>query len=187
MLTTIREIGQANAEEFNRTISKNLLSYGSNQYNTIAESLRISKNENPSSSSNVVFYIGDPALMLAIPKPRINLTKVNDIVISQAIPDLKSLSKIKISGEITDENNTLLSNYNGELATAIFDKLITNTTLNNDGFSPPMQFKTLGETIFRGNASVTNGQFEFSFVVPRDIRVPVDNGRISFYSKKTNR
>jgi len=185
MLTTIRSIGQFNAENFNDSLSKNLLSYGSNQYTTISEALRISKNENPSSSSNVIFYIGDPALMLAIPKPRINLTKINDIVISQAIPDLKSLSKIKISGEITDENNTLLSNYNGELATAIFDKLITTSTLNNDGFSPAMSFKTLGETIFRGNASVTNGQFEFSFVVPRDIRIPVDYGRISFYSKKT--
>jgi len=184
MLTTIRTIGQFNAENFNDNLSKNLLSYGSNQYNSIAESLRISKNENPSSSSNVVVYIGDPALMLAIPKPRINLTKVNDIVISQPIPDLKSLAKIKISGEITDENNVLLSNYNGELATAIFDKMITSTTLNNDGYSPTMSFKTLGETIFRGNASVTNGQFEFSFVVPRDIRIPVDNGRISFYAKK---
>ncbi|WPO80626.1 type IX secretion system sortase PorU [Flavobacterium sp. KACC 22761] len=184
MLTTIRSIGQFNAENFNDSLSKNLLSYGSNQYTTISEALRISKNENPSSSSNVIFYIGDPALMLAIPKPRINLTKINDIAISQAIPDLKSLSKIKISGEITDENNTLLSNYNGELATAIFDKLITTSTLNNDGFSPAMSFKTLGETIFRGNASVTNGQFEFSFVVPRDIRIPVDYGRISFYSKK---
>jgi len=184
MLTTIRAIGQFNAEDFNDSLSKNLLSYGSNQYTSIAEALRISKNENPSSASNVIFYIGDPALMLAIPKPRINLTKVNDVVISQSIPDFKSLAKIKISGEITDENNTLLSNYNGELATAIFDKLITTTTLNNDGYSPAMSFKILGETIFRGNASVTNGQFEFSFVVPRDIRVPVDYGRISFYSKK---
>jgi hypothetical protein len=184
MLTTIRAIGQYNAEDFNDNLSKNLFSYGSNQYNTIAETLRISKNENPSSASNVIFYLGDPALMLAIPKPRINLTKVNDIVISQPIPDFKSLAKIKITGEITDENNTLLSNYNGELATAIFDKLITSTTLNNDGYSPAMSFKILGETIFRGNASVTNGQFEFSFVVPRDIRVPLDYGRISFYSKK---
>jgi hypothetical protein len=184
MLTTIRAIGQFNAENFNDNLSKNLFSYGSNQYTTIAEALRISKNENPSYSSNVIFYIGDPALMLAIPKPRINLTKVNDIVISQPIPDLKSLSKIKISGEITDENNVLLSNYNGELATAIFDKLITTATLNNDGYSPAMSFKTLGETIFRGNATVTNGQFEFSFVVPRDIRIPVDYGKISFYSKK---
>ncbi|OMQ11017.1 type IX secretion system sortase PorU [[Flexibacter] sp. ATCC 35103] len=184
MLTTIRAIGQYNAEDFNDSLSRNLFSYGSNQYTSIAEALRISKNENPSSASNVIFYLGDPALMLAIPKPRINLTKVNDIVISQSIPDFKSLSKIKITGEITDENNTLLSNYNGELATAIFDKLITTTTLNNDGYSPAMSFKILGETIFRGNASVTNGQFEFSFVVPRDIRVPVDYGRISFYSKK---
>ncbi|MFD1603772.1 type IX secretion system sortase PorU [Flavobacterium artemisiae] len=184
MLTTIRSIGQFNAENFNDNLSKNLLSYGSNQYNTIAETLRISKNENPSSSSNVIFYIGDPALMLAIPKPRINLTKVNDIPINQTLPDFKSLSKIKISGEITDENNNILSNYNGELATAIFDKMLTTSTLNNDGYSPSMQFKTLGETIFRGNASVTNGQFEFSFVVPRDIRIPVDNGRISFFSKK---
>ena len=184
MLTTIRSIGQFNAENFNDNLSKNLFSYGSNQYTTIAEALRISKNENPSSSSNVIFYIGDPALMLAIPKPRINLTKVNDIPISQPIPDLKSLSKIKITGEITDENNTLLGNYNGELATAIFDKLITTSTLNNDGYSPAISFKTLGETIFRGNATVTNGQFEFSFVVPRDIRIQVDYGKISFYSKK---
>ena len=186
MLTTIRAIGQYNAENFNDSLSKNLFSYGSNQYTTIAEALRISKNENPSSASNVIFYLGDPALMLAIPKPRINLTKINDIVISQSIPDFKSLAKIKITGEITDENNNLLSNYNGELSTAIFDKLITTTTLNNDGYSPAMSFKILGETIFRGNASVTNGQFEFSFVVPRDIRVPVDYGRISFYSKKTS-
>ena len=184
MLTTIRAIGQFNAENFNDSLSKNLLSYGSNQYTTIAEALRISKNENPSSSSNVIFYIGDPALMLAVPKPRINLTKVNDIPISQPIPDLKSLSKIKITGEVTDENNILLSNYNGELASAIFDKLITTSTLNNDGYSPAMPFKTLGETIFRGNATVSNGRFEFSFVVPRDIRIPVDYGKISFYSKK---
>lgn len=184
MLTTIRSIGQYNAENFNDILTKNLLSFGSNQYTTIAEALRVSKNENPSSSSNVIFYLGDPAIMLAIPKPRINLTKVNDIPVSGTIEDFKSLAKIKISGEITDENKNLLSNYNGQLSTAIFDKLITNTTLNNDGYSPSIQFKTLGETIFRGNASVTNGQFEFSFVVPRDIRIPVNNGRISFYSKK---
>ncbi len=47
-----------------------------------------------------------------------------------------------------------------------------------------MPFDILGETIFRGNASVTNGQFEFSFIVPRDIRIPLANGKISFYAKK---
>ena len=47
-----------------------------------------------------------------------------------------------------------------------------------------MSFTSLGETIFRGNASVNNGQFEFGFVVPKDIKIPVGNGRISFYAKR---
>ncbi|MFV5686472.1 type IX secretion system sortase PorU [Flavobacterium sp. GB2R13] len=184
MITTIRAIGQYNAENFNDILSENLLSFGSNQYTSIAETLRLSKNSNPNSATNVVFYIGDPALMLAIPKPKISLTKVNDVSISQPVDDFKSLAKIKLTGEITDENNNLLSNYNGEVSTTIFDKIIPRTTLNNDGNSAPINFNVLGETIFRGNASVTNGKFEFSFVVPRDIRIPLANGRISFYAKK---
>ncbi|MBF2709496.1 type IX secretion system sortase PorU [Flavobacterium soyangense] len=184
MITTIREIGQFSAENFNDVLAKNLFSYGSNQYYSIAESLRISKNSNPNSSTNVVFYIGDPALMLAIAKPKIRLTKVNDIPVSQPFDDFKSLAKMKITGEITDEKNIPLTNYNGELSTIIFDKFITRTTLNNDGYSPSIPFNILGETIFRGNASVKNGQFEFSFIVPRDIRVPLANGKISFYAKK---
>jgi hypothetical protein len=36
------------------------------------------------------FYLGDPALMLAIPKPKIKLTKVNDVP-SQTTDDFKSL------------------------------------------------------------------------------------------------
>ncbi len=184
MITTTREIGQFSAENFNDHLAKNLFSYGSNQYYSIAESLRIAKNSNPNSSTNVVFYIGDPAIMLAIAKPKIRLTKVNDIPVSQPFDDFKSLAKVKITGEITDEFNAPLTNYNGELSTTIFDKFITRTTLNNDGYSTPISFNVLGETIFRGNASVTNGQFEFSFIVPRDIRVPLANGKISFYAKK---
>jgi hypothetical protein len=184
MITTIRSIGQFSAETFNDTFTRNLLSYGSNQYTSIAEALRISKNSNPNSATNVVFYIGDPALMLAIPRPKIRLTKVNDIPVSQAIEDFKSLTKIKITGEVSDENNNIISNYNGEVTSMIFDKMLNRTTLNNDGNSPPINFNVLGETIFRGSASVVNGQFEYSFIVPRDIRIPLANGRISFYAKK---
>jgi hypothetical protein len=121
--------------------------------------------------------------MLAIPKPKIKLTKVNDVLVSQTTDDFKSLVRMKVSGEITDENDMLLTNYNGEVSTTIFDKTIPRTTLNN-GNSPAINFDTLGETIFRGNASIANGLFEFSFVVPRDIRIPLADGRISFYAKK---
>lgn len=184
LISTIREIGQYSAENFNDVFAKHLFSYGSNQYVSIAEALRVSKNENSNAATNVVLYLGDPALFLAIPKPKVVLTKVNDIPISQPIPDFKSLAKMKISGEVTDENNIPITNYSGVVSAILFDKSITKSTLNNDGNSPAINFTTLGEAIFRGNASVTNGQFECSFIIPKDIRIPVDNGRMSFYAQQ---
>ena len=189
MITTVRSIFQGPAEIFNKRLSSYLFSYDSgsatNEYTTIAEALRRTKNNfYNASSANVVMYLGDPALMLSIPKPQVRLTKVNDAPVSGPVDDLQSLGFVKLAGEVTDENNIPLTNYNGQLAVNIFDKTITRTTLNNDGNAPPMTFNILGETIFRGNASVANGQFEFGFVVPRDIRVPVGNGRISFYAKR---
>ena len=47
-----------------------------------------------------------------------------------------------------------------------------------------MNFKTLGETIFKGQASVKNGLFDINFVVPRDIGIPVGNGKVSFYANR---
>lgn len=196
MITTVREIGQSTGQTFNESLSKYLFSYGSSQYTSIAEALRLTKNN--SVSTNVVFYIGDPALMLAIPKPQISLTKVNDMPITGTIDDFKSLSYVKLSGEITDENNNPLPAYNGELAVQIFDKKIQRVTLRNDNIDAAtnvvnnittttgtvLPFTTNGETIFRGNAAIVNGKFEFGFVVPRDITTNIDYGRISFYSKR---
>jgi hypothetical protein len=184
LVTTIRSIGQFSAENFNDLFTKNLLSYGTNEYESIAEALRVSKNQNPNSATNVVLYLGDPALILAMPKPKVVLSKVNDIPVNQAIPDFKSLAKMKITGQITDENDVPMTNFNGVLSTVMFDKTVVKKTLNNDGFSPPMSFDVLGEVIFRGNASVTSGQFEYSFIVPKDIRIPLDKGKLSFYAKK---
>jgi len=191
MVTTTRQIGISAGRDINNAFSAQLFGFGTNEYVTIAEALRISKN-NYSGSALMVSYIGDPAIKLAIPKPTIVLTKVNDEPIASSTFVLSALSPVKFTGEVRNEQgNTLLSNYNGDLSVNIFDKNVQRTTLGNDGITNGagqlilMDFTLLGETIFRGNASVNNGNFEFSFVVPRDITIPVGNGRVSFYAKKT--
>ena len=73
-------------------MAEKLFSYGSNQYVSIAEALRLAKaSSNNNSSTRVVAYLGDPALMLSIPEPKVVLTKVNDVSITQPIDDLKAL------------------------------------------------------------------------------------------------
>jgi hypothetical protein len=188
LVTTTRRIGVTTGQDINKFLASYLYGFDSDEEITIAEALRLSKNEY-GPQTLMVFYVGDPALKLAIPKPTVVLTKINDETVADSNFIFSALSSVKLSGEIRDfSGNILLSNYNGDVAIQIFDKNINQTTLANDNTIAnnqliKMNFTTLGETIFRGNASVTNGKFEFSFVVPRDISIPVGNGRISFYAK----
>tara|TARA_R110002050_G_scaffold46516_13_gene109408 strand:- start:1295 stop:5059 length:3765 start_codon:yes stop_codon:yes gene_type:complete len=197
LITTTRQVFVTTGVNLNNVLGQYLFSYGPNdtyseyEYPTMAEALRLTKIDpavSGVSQKRLMFFIGDPAMKLAFPKPNIRLTKINDIPIGQATDTLKALSYIKLAGEVTDISGNLLSNYNGSLSTTIYDKEINRQTLANDGTRLNGQlvildFKTLGEIIFRGQASVKNGLFEFDFVVPKDIGIPVGFGKVSFYAK----
>ncbi|MHA7059712.1 type IX secretion system sortase PorU [Aquimarina sp. M1] len=189
LISTTRDVIVTFGINVNDRLSEFLFPDGSN-YPSVAEAVRQMKNSFTSNSRRVVFFFGDPAMKMAIPKPNIRLTNINDVPIMQEVDTLKALSRIKISGEVVHESGALLSDYNGVLSTTIYDKEIDRVTLANDrtvngaGQLIKLNFKTLGEIIFRGKASVNNGLFDFEFIVPRDIGIPVDTGRISFYSAR---
>ena len=172
LISTTRQIFQFTGEKFNTDLVPILFPSNSNSYVSVAEALRLTKNISMSDGNNVISFIGDPALKLAIPKPEIRLTKINDVPVASFSGALEALSKIKLTGEVVDEFGALQTDYNGELFVSVFDKNIDKTTLGNDntivgGVVHKMNFVTLGETIFRGNASVKNGNFEINFVVPK--------------------
>jgi hypothetical protein len=188
LVTTTRQIGVQTGQDINNFFSAYLYGFNSDEVISISEALRRAKNDY-NSSTLMVFYVGDPAIILPIPKPKIVLTQINDTPIETSTFIFNALSRVKLAGEVRNLNgDALLDDYNGDIAIQIFDKSINRSTLGNDGTSNAnglilMNFQTLGETVFRGNATVTNGLFEFEFVVPRDITVPIGNGRISFYAK----
>lgn len=190
LLATSRKIGITNAENFTKLTSRKLFNTDGTSSNdiSIAEALRLTKNENPS-EKGVVNYLGDPALKLAIPKPEVVLTKINNIDITQFDGSLRALDLVKLEGKVQTEEGTFLSSFNGDLAVQIYDKNIDRQTLGNDGvFSNgqlhKMDFKTLGETVFKGNAKVENGIFQIEFMVPKDIKMSIGEGKISFYAIK---
>ena len=191
LITTTRQIAEINGRVFNLALDNYLYAFGSNDYPSVGEALRLTKVSNNIAGINqkrLVFLIGDPAMKLAFPQPDIRLTKVNDVAITEPIDTLKALASTKLSGEVVDSNGNLLSNYNGVLTATVFDKEIERQTLANDGTTDSsgliiMDFTTLGEVIFKGQASVVNGLFEFNFIVPRDIGIPVGNGKVSFYAQ----
>lgn len=127
--------------------------------------------------------IGDPALMLAYPKQRVYTTTINTHTINSISPDtLKALSKITITGYIGDKAGNKLTNFNGVVYPTVFDKSNAINTLNNDAGSPVTTFTLQKNNIYRGKATVTNGEFSFSFLVPKDISYDFGKGKISYYA-----
>ena len=194
LITTTRQIFVSVGVDFNITLQQYLFNLNSNTTYSMAEALRLTKNDPEISNiiqRRLVFFIGDPAMKLAFPDPNIKITSVNDIPVNDLNEPLKALSLVNIKGQVEGIGGEVLNNYNGELTSTVFDKNISRSTLANDNIyqnNEPiiLDFTTLGETIFKGKASISNGLFEFNFVVPRDIGMAVDNGKFSLYAENTN-
>ncbi len=117
--------------------------------------------------------LGDPALCLAYPDLSISTTEISDTI--------SALGEVSISGKIEDENGNLISNFNGFVFPTVYDKEEILKTLGQES-STPMPYRSQNNTLYKGRASVTNGVFTFSFVVPKDIAYNFGSGRISYYA-----
>ena len=182
LITTTREVFISTGQLFNERLINVLLEFNDEDL-SIAESLMKTKNGFSSSQKFFIYYLGDPAMKLAIPTPNIRITKMNGIAVSKSLDTLKALSKVRFEGVVTDKNNEPLTDFNGVLSTTVFDKPIDKTTLDNDGFGIKMTFDSRESKLFRGKSTVENGVFVFDFIVPKDIKISYGKGKLSMYAE----
>ena len=181
LITTTREIYINVGKVLNDKLMRILLTFNNEDY-TISEALMNVKNQFGISQRLFIYYLGDPAMKLAVPKADVKLTKMNGVDILTSLDTIKALSHVTFDGIVTDPQGNLLTNFNGELSATIFDKEIIKTTLDNNNHGIIMPFDALESKIFRGRASVKNGLFSFDFIAPRDLRIAYGKGKLSFYA-----
>jgi len=116
--------------------------------------------------------LGDPALCLAYPEYEIETTSIIDT--------LKALGEVTITGEVFGKNG-VLTDFNGIVYPTVYDKEIIRTTLGQESCTP-MPYRDQNNTLYKGAASVLDGKFSFSFVVPKDIAYNYGVGKISYYA-----
>ncbi len=145
--------------------------------------------------ANIGFYflnfhlIGDPALTLSYPRNKIFITAINNHTLTSIPQDtMKALAKYTIKGFVADKFGNKLTNFNGVVYPTVFDKTQKLTCLGNDAESligvPPHPFSYYSQrnVLFRGKAQVINGDFSFTFIVPKDINYSIDTSKISLYA-----
>ena len=184
LISTTRTVFAGPAITLNKAVFRELFERPNNQPKTMGQIIRDAKNELLGNATKLKFsYIGDPAVRLAIPYYNIALKQLNGEDISLGNLDtLKALSKITVSGEVTDFNGQRLTNFTGLSNVSVFDKASQKNTLANDGVGPKLPFSLRNNLIYRGKVEVSNGQFEFSFIVPKDISFKFGNGKFSLYA-----
>ncbi|MFH2094594.1 MAG: type IX secretion system sortase PorU, partial [Bacteroidota bacterium] len=153
------------------------------EYYRMGDLMRLTKNNAGTGTNKRNFtLLGDPALRMAIPEMQVITLKINDVDITSTPDTLKALSKVTISGYIADNNGQKLSNYDGILYPTVFDKKDSITSLSNDGFAKFI-FYMQNNVLYKGKASIKQGDFSFSFIVPKDISYRVGFGKISYYAE----
>ncbi len=191
LMTTTRLVYQFQNREMNINYFKTGFKEMDNgRIPTLGDAYRLSKNityvnsirEFDAANFRKFALIGDPGLPLAFPKHKVLTDSIKDEQGNVVTDTLKALGKYTISGRVTDQNNNLLSGFNGTVFPTIFDKPKSLTTLGNDPGSTVRSFLVQNNTLYKGQATVKDGLFKFTFVLPKDINYSVAKGKISYYA-----
>ncbi|MBE0650802.1 MAG: type IX secretion system sortase PorU [Bacteroidales bacterium] len=182
LFTTTRATYASSNLALNSAIyNHNLFEKVDGQYPRFGDVIRRSKVLGGDNDKKFVL-IGDPALRLAYPEYKAQTTKIDSKAVVENVPDtLQALATVRIQGEVEDSLGNVLSHYNGTLYPTVYDKASVVTTLGTDADSPVTTFKLWKNVLFNGQTDITNGRFDFSFVVPKDIAYSYGPGRISYY------
>ncbi|MBO4752546.1 MAG: type IX secretion system sortase PorU [Bacteroidales bacterium] len=176
VITASRPIGHI--EKFDRDICLNALTAG----NTMGDALRLAKNATSVSHSFVL--LGDPALKLSLPENKVVVDEINGSEVTEGVCDsAEVLSKVIVKGEIRDSDGAKLSNFNGTLYATVFDRPTATQTQANDNEGTEVRFTQQNSVIYRGHTTVTAGEFEYSFIVPRDVSPRYDRVKLSHFAK----
>lgn len=182
MLTTTRIVFSGSNQWLGRAFYK--IALEDDEDIRLGDIARFTKNDDdvPNSSNKRNFtLLGDPAVRLAYPKHEVYTTHVNGEKLSEDLDTIGSLELVTLQGYVGNAQGNILDGFNGFVYPTVYDKKSDIDVLNNDGGSE-FSFDMFRSTIYKGKASVENGLFEFSFIVPKDINFNVGNGRVSYYA-----
>jgi len=196
LFTTTRVVEATQNAGLNQAYFNRVLKPISGRMPTIGTAVMVSKNDfhgpgaaYDTNNRNYVL-LADPSMTLAYPKQTVVLDSVRkrNTAGTAWVPanDLQALARIRVHGRVLNngnQNNT----FTGRAQVTIYDKPTTVMTLGNKQTSntpgdAPRPVVIQESVVYGGQANVVNGEFNLTFVVPKDINYNVGLGKISLYA-----
>ncbi len=174
LLTTSRPVFASTNFGLNQAFHENIFRRENGSFQRLGDVIRATKNNGLAGPVNRNFtLLGDPMMMPAYPQLDITINEL-----TTQLDTLSALEKITFTGQI--EGPDIQSNFNGSVSISIFD--IEQGFQTKGQESDPYNYTLQNNALFRGESSVTNGAFSFTFVVPKNISYQYKEGKISLYA-----
>lgn len=185
LLTTTRPVYANTNLLVNKAFYNSVFTPVNGQMPRLGDVMRDTKNNSLSGAVNRNFaLLGDPSMRLAYPQAQILLTKVNGRPVNKnQLDTLRALERVELSGEIQQQGQRQ-TNFSGTLRLTLYDKATTQTTLGTE--SAKMTYKAYTSTLFAGQVTVTAGQFNARFVMPKDINYAVGAAKLYMYAVRAD-
>ncbi|WP_239020990.1 type IX secretion system sortase PorU [Pontibacter arcticus] len=183
LLTTTRPVYSFNNRILNRNFFKsafagNAIRLGDVMLQTKNTSITDGLNGAGDVNNRNFTLLCDPTLQLAQPALQAQITQFNGKPLAQ--DTLSALGKVTLAGSILSDAG-INSAFTGQLHLTVYEKPVTRYTLGDENTAKmPVQLRE--NIIYDGKASIKNGLFEVSFVVPKDIDPRIGAGRITLYA-----
>lgn len=150
---------------------------------TLGEAIAIGKNQLGDDSNKLPYcLLGDPAM-------RLNYPTQYQVQTTTEMDTINALSVQTVEGQIIDEDAQVVADFNGKVDITVYDKLQVITTRDNDNKTDEateIPYNDYPNKLFSGSAEVQDGLFQYTFMVPKDIRYNYGNGRIVYYAYTTD-
>lgn len=139
-------------------------------------------------NANKFFILGDPAQRLLIPRQYVFIDSINGQPYSEetATTELASLSVVRVSGHISNtcDGSEIDAGFNGTSSVTLFDAPTRVEQVSTFTQASPItdSWMVEGPILYRGSATVKNGRFSTSFIVPKDIKFDTNKAKIHMYA-----
>lgn len=175
LLTTSRPVYASTNFLLNQVFHEHIFRKKNGQYQRLGDIIKLTKNGGLAGVVNRNFtLLGDPMMLLAYPQLEITLNEL-----AFETDTLSALEEATFTGQVIS-NGSIRSDFNGTLSVSIFD--IEQQFKTKGQGSSPFVYALRNNAIFRGEASVKNGLFSFTFIVPKNISYQFKRGRINLYA-----
>ena len=177
LVTTSRPVYSGSNFTLNQAFYAALFKKENGKYRDLGSIFRETKNTSISGVGNRNFsLLGDPSMQLAIPELQI---AIDELKTSSFSDTLKALSHVMAKGKIMNAGIPEI-NFAGTLDATLFDQEASLKTLGDE--NAVYTYQLWNNAVFRGQASVKDGLFQFDFIVPKNIAEQIGKGKLNLYA-----